>query len=444
MAATPLAALAQLITTGVKTLEDAYAKQGIPYPSLDAPFQPTPLDFDPALFQTAHLIVAAASQLIATVRSPMETIQAYAASMHVTSTLGFVVDADIPDVLKDAGPEARVVSLFPRVLRFLATRHVFTEVAPNTFANNRISSLLIKAKSLDEIKADPEAKYDGAPVAAHRRQHASLLLHGDESLKASGYLSEFLRNPGNDASAFNTAFKTPKTMWEWREEPHNVWRARRFAVGMKGGGDIFPASIFTDGIGGDKLPTDALVVDVGGSIGSVTLKLAKAFPHLRYVVQDLQKEISEGEKFWAASAPELIDSERVKLQVHNFFEPQPVKDAAVYFMRVVIHDWPDVTAKEIMLNTRKAASKDSKLVLFDLVMPYACETPGTPPVPSPLLPNLGVAGAGFVTSLDIEMMTVFNGKERTVDQFKALGEATGWKLEEVKPGMLFGFVFSAV
>lgn len=324
-----------------------------------------------------------------------------------------------------------------RVLRFLATRHVFKEVAPNTFANNRVSSLLVKTKSLKEIKADPEAKYDGAPVAA------IVASTGDESLKASGYLSEFLRNPGADLSAFNTAFKTPATMWEWREEPHNVWRARRFAVGMKGGGDMFPASIFTEGVAGDKLPADALIVDVGGSVGSVTLKLAKVFPHLRYIVQDLQKEITEGEKFWASSAPELLASKRVQLQVHNFFEPQPVKDAAVYFMRVVIHDWPDVTAKEIMANTRKAAGANSKLVLFDCVMPYACVTPGAPPVPSPLLPNLGVAGAGFVTALDIEMMTVFNGKERTVDEFRALGEATGWKLEEVKPGMLFAFVFSA-
>jgi len=233
-------------------------------------------------------------------------------------------------------------------------------------------------------------------------------------------------------------------MWEWREEPHNIWRARRFAVGMKGGGDMFPASIFTEGVGGDKLPADALVVDVGGSIGSVTLKIAKVFPHLKYIVQDLQKEITEGEKFWASGAPDLISSGRVQLQVHNFFEPQPVKDAAVYFMRVVIHDWPDAPAKEIMANTRKAAGPNSKLVLFDLVMPYACATPGSPPAPFPLLPNLGVAGAGFVTALDIEMMTVFNGKERTVDEFRALGEATGWKLEEVKPGMLFGFVYSAV
>ncbi|KAK7038000.1 4-O-methyltransferase 1 [Favolaschia claudopus] len=447
--ATPLATLAQLITSGVQTLEDAYAKQGIPFPSLDAPFQPTPLDVDPAVFQTAHLIIAAASQLIATVRSPMETIQMYAASMHTTSTLGFVVDADIPDVLKDAGPQGMHVKDLAakngidaesqgRVLRFLATRHVFTEVAPNTFANNRVSSLLLKAKSLEEIKADPEAKYDGAPLAAVAAST------GDESLKASGYLSEFLRNPGNNTSPFNAAFRTPKTMWEWREEPDNVWRARRFAVGMKGGGDMFPESIFTNGVGGEKLPADAVVVDVGGSIGSVTLKLAKAFPHLRYVVQDLQKEITEGEKFWATSAPELVKSGRVKLQVHSFFDPQPVKEAAVYFMRVVIHDWQDSAAIEIMKNIRSAAGKDSKLVLFDLVMPYACATPGAPPVPAPLLPNLGIAGAGFVTNLDMEMMTAFNGKERTVDQFRALGEASGWKLEEAKPGMLFGFVYSAV
>ncbi|KAJ7231279.1 hypothetical protein B0H12DRAFT_1239999 [Mycena haematopus] len=88
---------------------------------------------------------------------------------------------------------------------------------------------------------------------------------------------------------------------------------------------------------------NTLVVDVGGSVGSITLELAKTFPHLRYVVQDLQKEISGGEK---------------------------------------------------------AASKESKIVLFDLVMPYACDARRAP-CALPILPNLGVAGTGFITSLDI-------------------------------------------
>ncbi|KAF7303731.1 4-O-methyltransferase 1 [Mycena indigotica] len=449
MEASPLTALVRIIASCVQSIEQAYAKQGIPYPTLDAPFQPSALDLDPALLQTASLIVAAADQLIATVRSPMQTLQLYSGSMHLTSTLGFVVDSDVPDVLSNAGPQGLHVNEIAaatgvdadhqaRILRFLATRHVFKEISPNTFCNNRISSLLVKAKSLAEIKADPEAKYDGAPLAAVA---ASI---GDESLKSSAYLSEFLRQPGDNASPFNIAYNTKKTMWEWRQEPQNVWRARRFAVGMKGGGEMFPTSIFTEGISGDKLPKDSLVVDVGGSVGSVTLKLAEAFPHLRFVVQDLHKEITEGEKFWADLNPTAIANGQVKLQVHNFFEPQPVENAAVYFMRVIIHDWPDSNAKSILANTRKAAGPHSKLVLFDLVMPYACPTADAPPVPAPLLANLGVAGGGFVTALDLEMMTVFNGKERTVDQFRTLGEATGWKLEEVKPGMLFAFVFSAI
>jgi hypothetical protein len=42
-----------------------------------------------------------------------------------------------------------------RLLRYLATRHIFKEVKPDTFANNRLSSSLIKRHTVEEI----EAKY---------------------------------------------------------------------------------------------------------------------------------------------------------------------------------------------------------------------------------------------------------------------------------------------
>jgi hypothetical protein len=42
------------------------------------------------------------------------------------------------------------------------------------------------------------------------------------------------------------------------------------------------------------------------------------------------------------------------------------------------------------------------------------------------------------------MLTLFNGKERTVLEFIALGNATGWKLEAVKPGLMNALVFSPV
>jgi O-methyltransferase domain len=76
---------------------------------------------------------------------------------------------------------------------------------------------------------------------------------------------------------------------------------------------------------------DEVVVDVGGSVGSLTLLLTKTFPHLKYIVQDLDEVIPDGEKvisyslalatdiwmlvqFWAAESPELIANGRVALQ----------------------------------------------------------------------------------------------------------------------------------
>jgi hypothetical protein len=42
------------------------------------------------------------------------------------------------------------------------------------------------------------------------------------------------------------------------------------------------------------------------------------------------------------------------------------------------------------------------------------------------------------------MLTLFNGQERTFEQFLNLGAATGWKLEGVKPGPLTSLVFTPV
>lgn len=103
--ASPLSALLIIISSNVQTLEAAYAKAGATFPSLDDPFSPTPLDFDPSLKETKKLIVAAAAQLLATVCSPIETLQEYSPGMNWTATLGFVVDTNVPDILYGAGSQ---------------------------------------------------------------------------------------------------------------------------------------------------------------------------------------------------------------------------------------------------------------------------------------------------------------------------------------------------
>jgi hypothetical protein len=107
MSSSPLIPLAEIISQGVQTLESAYSKQGLSFPSLDETFKPSPLDDNPELAATTRLIVAAAYQIIATVRSPLETIQDYAPAMYLTSSLGLVEEADVADALKAAGPNVR-------------------------------------------------------------------------------------------------------------------------------------------------------------------------------------------------------------------------------------------------------------------------------------------------------------------------------------------------
>ncbi|KAG6910307.1 hypothetical protein DXG01_011704 [Tephrocybe rancida] len=453
--ASPLRALANLITTNVDALEAAYAEKGATFPSLDDPFRPTPLDFDPTLGPTKALIIAAAAQILATVCSPIEMLQEYSPGMYWTATLGFVVDANIPDILNEGGPEGVHVkdistqngvdpSYIARILRFLATRHVFREVTPDVFANNRISSLLSKNKSVAAIKADPVARFDEAPMAGFISSSA------DEALTSSVHFSEFVQNPTKAAAAFNIALKTEAKMWEWYEEAGNEWRARRFTAAMKFGINRYPGEIFVQGVGLKDLKDGDVVVDVGGSVGSCTLQLYKAFPNINYVVQDLEKQIEAAAGFWQENAPEAVPSGKVTLQANNFFTPQPVKGAAVYFLRVVIHDWPDHDAKTILQHLRDAANESSKLVIFDTLAFHVCEDTATEtaapkaPAPFPLLANLGVAGAGFDTGLDIQMMNLFNGKERTEEEFRVLGLSVGWKLESIVRGPLPTFTFSAV
>lgn len=60
------------------------------------------------------------------------------------------------------------------------------------------------------------------------------------------------------------------------------------------------------GVDGDVLEPDDVVVDVGGSVGSVTLTLLRAFPKLRYVVQDLERQIAAGERVVSLSSSEFL------------------------------------------------------------------------------------------------------------------------------------------
>ena len=91
--------------------------------------------------------------------------------------------------------------------------------------------------------------------------------------------------------------------------------------------------------------------------------------------------------------------------VHDFFHAQPITDAAVFLLRVVLHDWPDAFAQRILRHLRASAQPHTVLVIAEFILPLACvddlQSTGTDGIegaertlaPSPLLANLGKANA---------------------------------------------------
>jgi hypothetical protein len=102
---------------------------------------------------------------------------------------------------------------------------------------------------------------------------------------------------------------------------------------------------------------------------------------------------------------------RVKLQVHDFFTLQPINNAAVFFLRYVLHDWPDDKAKLILKALRPSATPNTKLILMENIVPYAAadieeKIPGDKFLspPAPLLPNFGVVNFGcYVADIHVRI-----------------------------------------
>jgi hypothetical protein len=144
-------------------------------------------------------------------------------------------------------------------------------------------------------------------------------------------------------------------------------RAQSFAGAMSG---TSPASLnaLSTYFDWSSLPSDSTVVDIGGSQGHVSAHLAQNFPHLRFIVQDKQEIIEGAEK----KIPVEV-RERLELTAHDMFTAQSIKDADVYLLRYVLHDWPDKYCVKILQQLVPAMKKGAKVVIHDHLLPE----PGT-------------------------------------------------------------------
>ncbi|KAJ7269517.1 S-adenosyl-L-methionine-dependent methyltransferase [Mycena rebaudengoi] len=449
----PIRQLLELITKSVDTLESAF-------PDLHELFAPPSEAFraNPAAAEAASIISAAALQLEAILTPPQVSLYRIVGGHFKSAALRVCLESNVTEILREAGPQGIHVKdiaakngqdpeKLARFLRYLATHHVYREVQPNVFANTRISSMLDTLKSSSEIIADPEHKHDNTMGLAALASH-----HLDEAFKASAVSWETLSDPATvrsgdpTASPFARAMGRSETLWNFYERPEEAFRHHRFGIGMQGIQALQPADAILSAYDWGALPAKSIVVDVGGGVGTSCLTLAAKFSSLNFIVQDLVGVIEDGKKVWASKLPAAIKSGQVKLEVYDFFAPQPEKNATVFLLKQIMHDWSDEYCIKILTQLRAAATPDTTLLVLDSIMPLACRDPsasdphgipGAVPTeaPVPLLANYGAVNEmGY--NADFDMFLLFNSQERTAIHFVELLRTAGWNVHVIhrQPG----------
>ncbi len=149
------------------------------------------------------------------------------------------------------------------------------------------------------------------------------------------------------------------------------------------------------------------LVDVGGASGNMLGHVLSRHPDVRGVLYDLQHVVVD--------APPLLErfgvADRVTIESGNFFERVPAGHDA-YILSHIIHDWDDGENATILRNVREAMKPDGKLLLVEMVLPEGDE------------PHMG-------KMLDMMMLLVPGGEERTPSEYAALLEPNGFRVERV-------------
>ncbi|CAD6578694.1 MAG: hypothetical protein ASARMPRED_008804 [Alectoria sarmentosa] len=123
--------------------------------------------------------------------------------------------------------------------------------------------------------------------------------------------------------------------------------------------DFFPVEEEI-GKGARQDPESIIFVDIRGGMGRECLALKKRYPRLpgRFINQDLPQFLSD----------QTLDG--VESMAYNLFNPQPLKDAQVYYLRDILHNWNNRFCHKILENIRAAMDPSySKVLINQWVVP---------------------------------------------------------------------------
>jgi hypothetical protein len=174
--------------------------------------------------------------------------------------------------------------------------------------------------------------------------------------------------------------------------------------------DVFPLETYV-GDPNTEHKQRMLFVDVGGGYGHQSRETLKRFPGLqgRVVLQDTH----------GAAIDSAKSIEGLKVVHHDFTKAQPVKGARVYYLRNILHDWPDQTCHTILSQLKDVLAPDSVILLDELVL-------------------RDDAAHWYGASFDLLMMANYGARERSLLEWDLILEKVGLERKTFVPYSMHG------
>lgn len=151
------------------------------------------------------------------------------------------------------------------------------------------------------------------------------------------------------------------------------------------------------------------IVDVGGGEGGLLWQILQLAPDAHGVVYD-QQHVVEGGIAKLDTVYKAI-KDRIEFVGGDFLTYVP-SGGDVYVMKLILHDWDDEYSTKILKCIHKEIPANGKLLVIDSVVQM---------------------GDAFSTTMDMHMMALLDGKERSAEQFATLFDGAGFKLTKITP-----------
>jgi hypothetical protein len=192
----------------------------------------------------------------------------------------------------------------------------------------------------------------------------------------------------------------------------NIWD---YYAQKPGEGETFTRAMdgFTSGLAQEvarvvDTSTAIVAVDIGGASGTLVHALLMANSQLYGIVLDLPDVVPSA----TAAAAALGLGERSQATAGDFFTAVP--DADIYLLKNVLHDWNDEEAVRILKRCRQAMRQGGRVVVIEALLGKMGE-PGIAPL------------------MDLNMMVLLTGRERTLAEFSGLLKEAGLRFSKSTP-----------